>query len=986
MSSASFLKRLTAAAFLISCGLPWASGTADAAEIHPALAAELETLRASDYVSVILTMEAQADVAGLDAALRTQRASRQARHATVVTALQTQQTAQDDLLALLESERGPGGEVAGFTSHWISNLVVAKVSKTFVQRLAARNDVAFIEPNFRVELIAPEPENETSGEKASDGATRGIGVTPGLRAINADRVWYELGITGAGTLVANCDTGVDGNHPALSDRWRGNVAPAEECWLNLIGGHPSFPYDGGSHGTHVMGTITGLGAATEDTIGVAWNALWIATDPINQGVGGGFDNDIIAAFEWFADPDGNPATVDDVPDVVQNSWGVIHDYWPEYDYCDSRWWAVIDNCEAAGCATIWSAGNEGDDIGDASLRAPADRATTLTNAFSVGAIDATNYSFPYPIADFSSRGPTRCDVPADRLIKPEVVAPGVSVYSSVPGGGYQQWGWNGTSMAGPHVAGVVALMREANPNLDVVTMKEILMATAIDLGDEGEENTFGWGVIDAYEAVLAAMTGFGELAGTITNASNGGTPAGGVTIQVDEADRMTTSAIDGTYALGLAPGTYTVRAYHPSFAEQVFTEIVVEADQTTVVDFSLVDIGSPQISETTDYDSTGDTDGPYTIATTVSDEFSAIGTPRLYYRVNEGRFSAVDMLSLFGGHYEAAIPGQPYTSHVEYYIEASDVAGNIALDPPAVPDSLFDFYVAVEVLSLATDVEAGAGDWTHAPASSGFDDEWHVSGQRNHTAGGAHSWKCGDTGSGDYADFLDAALLSPAFEIGEEMTLRFWHWIDAHASTAFPGYTGDGGIVELSLDGGPWQQITPEGGYDHLYARMTTPPGPFPNETPCFSGSHEWEQVEFDLSGYSGTAQLRFRFGTDAQYEGEGWYIDDVRVNGFLLNPSAVEEGEPSFTVRVLPAEPNPVVREAHLRFALGAAADVELKLFDPAGRLVRTLVHGRRSAGLHEVVWDGRDARAQRAAPGVYFYRLRSGGTTAGGKLIVTH
>ena len=84
---------------------------------------------------------------------------------------------------------------------------------------------------------------------------------------------------------------------------------------------------------------------------MAFDAEWIACNAINQGAGGGFDNDVITAFEWFADPDGNPGTLDDVPDVVQNSWRISEAFGGDYVDCDERWSAVIDNCEAAGVIT-----------------------------------------------------------------------------------------------------------------------------------------------------------------------------------------------------------------------------------------------------------------------------------------------------------------------------------------------------------------------------------------------------------------------------------------------------------------------------------------------------------------------------------------------------------------------------------------------------------------------------------------------------------
>ncbi len=180
--------------------------------------------------------------------------------------------------------------------------------------------------------------------------------TPGVLAIEADRVWNELGITGTGAIVANMDTGVDALHPALSARWRGNFAPAAHCWRDAAGFGDPTPEDHLGHGTHVMGTICGLGP--NDAIGVAPGALWIADNTLNQGTGGAFDSDVTTGLQWFSDPDGNSSTDDDVPDVVQNSWGV-NELFAGYVDCDSRWWAAIDNCEVAGVVLTYSAGGDG---------------------------------------------------------------------------------------------------------------------------------------------------------------------------------------------------------------------------------------------------------------------------------------------------------------------------------------------------------------------------------------------------------------------------------------------------------------------------------------------------------------------------------------------------------------------------------------------------------------------------------------------------
>lgn len=948
---------------------------AQAAILQEGLAAHLETLDDDDLVSVILIMEHQAPVADLNEMLKQERASLAQRHTEIVTALQEASLTQSDLLADLDA-RKVAGDVTGYTSFWISNLVVAQVTKAYLYELTARSDIAFIERNFGAELIEPIVDPQVGVDQG-----RGIGVTSGLRAINADRVWYELGITGDGVLVANCDTGVDGNHPALADRWRGaHGHPASECWLTLIGGNPNFPTDTNNHGTHVMGTITGLGAATEDTIGVAWDALWIATDPINQGVSYEFNNDIIVAYQWFADPDGDPQTHDDVPDVVQNSWRINEGFGLDYEDCDSRWWEAIDNCEAAGVVTTWSAGNEGP--GSYSIGSPADRATTLTNAFSVGAIDGRG-SYPYPIASFSSRGPTGCDVPEDRKIKPEISAPGVYVYSSIPGGGYTD-GYSGTSMAGPHVAGVVALMRQANPDADVDLIKEVIMQTAVDHGTAGEDNDYGWGVIDAYEAVLAVMTGFGTLEGMVTNASDAGAPLGGITIEVVEADRTTESAEDGSYGMSVQPDTYTVTASHPSFDTETAHGIVIEADETTVVNFAMTDIAGPVFADVTELRSTDDTVGPYVVEATVTD-FSSLDEISLFYRVNGSGWTEMVMTPGAGDLFTAEIPGQDYVSHVEYYLAANDVAGNETMAPLNAPTDVYDFYVAERSELLAEDVEGGAGDWTHANVEPGFSDQWHVSTARNYTPGGAYSWKCGDTGSGDYGNLLDAGLVTVPFTLGIDSELTYWQWIDAETSGAYPDYCYDGGLVEISIDGGPFTQLFPEEGYTYLIREGSTP-GPFPVETQVFSGSYDWHPVTFDLRDFEGEAQIRFRFGSDGAATAEGWYIDDVLVDGFQLDYSAIDS-QPAFADRLLlnAADPNPFAGSTTLRYRLPGEADVLLQIFDMNGRLVRTLSSGHFAPGQYEVEWDGHDSASQPVPTGVYFSRLKAGNDETARKIVVT-
>jgi subtilisin family serine protease len=541
--------------------------TAFAGVLTSGLEKQLNNSAPNDELKVLLSFGDRSSVEALDQDLHQSCTTLAIRHERVLNLLQEeadrdQAEAKIQLEQLLEQKK-----ILGYSPHWILNGIVVRATAEVVPSLAQLSGVEIVEANLVAELIEPVE------IKAADARDSSRNAVAGVEACQAPRVWHELGIWGEGALVANMDTGVDGNHVALTSRWRGNHAPASECWLDLIDDGSTTPQDGHGHGSHVMGTITGL--AVGDSIGICPGAEWIATNPINQGADDGFDNDIIVGLEWFADPDGNAMTLDDVPDVVQHSWGVNEDF-AGYTDCDSRWWDAIDNVEAAGVCQTWSAGNEGS--GSETLRSPADRATSATNCFSVGS--TMTYS-PYTISSFSSRGPSGCG--GFYSTKPEICAPGSDIYSVQAGGGYTMM--SGTSMAGPHIAGVVGLMRSANPDIDVQSIKVIMMETATDLGSAGEDNTYGWGIVNAYDAVLAAMTGYGEVAGTITDATSY-LAIEGAFVRHESGSPATTSAEDASYSLYLPAGVHTLESGFFGYGTES-QSIEILSGETVVLDFAL---------------------------------------------------------------------------------------------------------------------------------------------------------------------------------------------------------------------------------------------------------------------------------------------------------------------------------------------------------------------------------------------------------------
>jgi subtilisin family serine protease len=210
-------------------------------------------------------------------------------------------------------------------------------------------------------------------------------------------------------------------------------------------------------------------------------------------------------FQWFLAPtDGGGQNPDPskAPHVINNSWGCP----PEEGCVDPLVLnAAVEAAKAAGIVVVVSAGNAGPDCSTVN-----DPPAIYASSFSVGATDDLD-----GIAGFSSRGPVTVD--GSVRFKPDVSAPGVNIRSSTNTGNKSYGYGSGTSMAGPHVAGLVALVLSARPDLagQVDRVEEIIRASCVPLttaegcgGDSDQDvpnHTFGRGRIDALAAVTRAL-------------------------------------------------------------------------------------------------------------------------------------------------------------------------------------------------------------------------------------------------------------------------------------------------------------------------------------------------------------------------------------------------------------------------------------------------------------------------------------------------
>ena len=530
-------------------------------KIEPALLKQL-LLEKDPRVRFIVYMAGRADLSetgeGVSALARRQR---------VVTSLQaTAERTQAGVRTFLAQELA-AGRAADVRPFWIFNGLALTSGRETAFALAARPEVAILRLDHQRHLP------DAIVHDTSRTSVLSPSVEWNVERIRAPLVWDALGIDGTGVVVANMDTGVDWLHPALQARYRGydphGVAHQHSGnWFDATGEGAVYPVDGNGHGTHTMGTVAG-----GDGIGVAPGARWIAARAFNS-FGIGYDSWIHAAFEWLLAPAGDPALA---PDVINNSWG--NSIGGNEVFRDD-----VRALRQAGVLTVFSAGNNGPYY--SSVDSPA----SYPEALAVGATDADD-----EIATFSSRGPSPWDE-----VKPEVSAPGVDVRSTLPGGSYGSK--QGTSMAAPHVAGVLALMLQADLNLTVTDAEQVITSTAVSLPAKGSapNNDYGWGRVDAYAAVMA-VAAQGVLSGVVTCVGDGAPLTQAVilaTLTEGGSTVQTSTDGQGGYKMGLRPGLWDVTGSAFGYGSQTVNRVEVVTGTTTVQSFTLTALPTALLSGT----------------------------------------------------------------------------------------------------------------------------------------------------------------------------------------------------------------------------------------------------------------------------------------------------------------------------------------------------------------------------------------------------
>ncbi|MEM2039879.1 MAG: S8 family serine peptidase [Zestosphaera sp.] len=448
-----------------------------------------------------------------------------------------------------------GGEI--LSNFWITNAILVKIKTNSLPIIARNSLVEKIVPNFEVtvDMYVVERNITASSEVVSWGVER----------IRAPEVW-EMGYNGSGTRICVIDTGVDISHPALSGKLftlDPNNPYYPGGWMAFdSAGRPYLmtPQDTHGHGTHTSGTALG-GDTKNILIGVAPGATLMHVLALPYG--SGTFAQTLAAIEWAADPyyidasTGERVYTGIAPHVVSMSWGARN-------YYGSEFLTPIKHLLLLNIVPVAAIGNGGPGTHD--------NPGNIWGVFGIGATDenddVASFSggariyWPYipPDWPFNSTYP-------QVYLKPDFAAPGVRIVSSIPGGGYAAW--SGTSMATPHVAGLVALIYQATkwdkypvPEIPL-KVYEVLVSTALDLGAPGQDTRYGWGIVDAYQAIKKAVE-ISKISGVrgFVYDSYDMTPVPYVDVYAyDHRGTIvshTQTNMSGYYVLPLDPGHYTI--------------------------------------------------------------------------------------------------------------------------------------------------------------------------------------------------------------------------------------------------------------------------------------------------------------------------------------------------------------------------------------------------------------------------------------------
>jgi len=858
---------------------------------------------------------------------------------------------------------------------WVLNGIYLEAKPEIILEIARRPDVGWISHNGEVHIIA-EP-----------GYAPGIssrGIPWNIRKIMADSCW-AAGYTGQGVILGEVDSGVDYTHPALQGKWSG--------YWHVASGLPpsSTPYDDNGHGTHCMGTIMGgdgPGPFSED-IGIAFNAKFVAAKAISSN-GTATYSQALECLQFMAN-------LKDSVDVkaVSNSWGSPY-------VNDTFFYPITRTYLSIGIVPVFANGNNGS-LGTV---IPGNYSTTI----GVGATDSTD-----TIASFSSRGPAPNLPPWNdpstwlrsdwNLTKPQISAPGVAVYSSIPGGGYAYK--NGTSMATPHVTGAIGLICQKNPALNPKIIYDILVKS-VDNPSNGfpySNNNYGWGRLNVWRAVRGTPTSNGPYISIykkqITDPPPGGNgngliepgETGQMTISIKNLSSQTgtnttvilqsfdnfVSVINGFYNFGvLLPRDSASNSSNP------YTFRVHNLTPPGHIAKIGVIIHSDGPHDTLDFDDTvfyslriGNPPPPYAIFADDFEYGGGIDSLRDYWIV--GRHWARS---------DSESHSLPYSLHYWVtYRDSDTVQLRYPLDLRDFPDARISFWYAYYKVppNWARFFLEGSSD-----GGVTWDTIW---------------WSWNDGGSIDTMPWTEkifplTGYISNNFtvrfrteKIGTNQTFAKWFIDDFKifipADNEPPYFTNTTRWTDTSFTG-PFpvrSTITDASGVDSVYLYYRINNGAWQKLVMTHQGNNIYQatipsQALYTTVHYYLWARDKWvtpNSGCDPVGAPQDGYY------GFYIRPVGMIEQKGEARVITFSVSPNPFRKNLIIRYTIQDTGemiqdtrykiqDIRLKIYDVSGRIVKSF-NLESCIMYHESVisWDGTDDSGRKLPSGVYFVRLES-------------
>ncbi len=858
------------------------------------------------------------------------------------------------------------GSVANVTPLWIINAMYCEATPEVIRAVSQRAEVEYVDYDLQYspDLLEPEQPNEDGEDE----------IAWGVAKVRAPEVW-ALGYTGQGIVCGHIDTGCNYAHPDLADHMWTDPNYPKYGWN--FENNNNDPKDDHGHGTHTAGTVASDGTAGTQA-GVAPDAQ-IMVCRVRTVADSVAESQCWQAMQFCVSPPLSPANGADLY-TMSLGWQIA------WNPKQAAWRTTANNVNAAGVIQVIAAGNERSISPPNSCRCPGNvpppwrnpqnsGTGALSGVMSIGATDAND-----AIASFSSRGPVTWGSVAPfndyvyppGLTRPDMSAPGVNVKSCARAGGYTTM--SGTSMATPHVAGVVCLMLSKNRNLSPAAVDSILEMTAVDLGPAGKDNDFGAGRIDALAAVNY-ITGSGGPALSLSSIMVIDTPPGGnnngrvdpgesAMLQMvlrntggarcaNTAGRLRSSdtrlvVTDSIGTWGDIPPNASDTNYTDRFAVYAERGIV----PGTVVLCSLFVTG-----DSADYENA------FPISLTVGLPPTPPGTP------------------IWGPKGASGMPAQAGLEGLAYNTTDNNiycVHYNTATIYKYSADSL------LTPRGTITGPEDSCTDLHYCAYDNTF---WLLANASKKV------YKITPDGSVLRSFSVNVATYPTG--IVEDHTTHTIFVTDRRLSGQLPQYLymfdslGNViGAVDLPLRG-------------NLGPRSLAADPNYPSDPPSLLHVYTWYNTAgtaldsscmYELERFSGTVIRRFKFANnawnvraieydprDASYwvgitEGAGGVNRILKVTGFNLPVGMEEAPLPAARNRnnaVLRVQPNPFYAGTHFEVELVRPGPVTLRIYDNAGCLVRTLAQARHTNDRDIFFWDGADQKGRQVARGIYFCRL---------------